>query len=154
MRSGSHVQLAALRNRDLELQTTSLKRQVVMVQFLSINFFCWISSIFVRFFKSSRFFVSPCIMYIRAARHDLLTHVFVCCHSMSFSSRFKTGNIAATINVCVCVWILKFNTWRGFPVDCTSRRYVSILVPKIKFLSCQKYIIFSSVSILVRRRMY
>ena len=60
MRSGSHVQLAALRNRDLELQTTSLKRQVVMVQFLSIKFFCWISSIFVGFFKSSRFFVSPC----------------------------------------------------------------------------------------------
>ena len=39
MLSGSHVQLAALRNRDLELQTTSLKRQVVMVQFLSIKFF-------------------------------------------------------------------------------------------------------------------
>ena len=32
-----------------------------MVQFLSINFFSWISSIFVRFFKSSYFFVSPCI---------------------------------------------------------------------------------------------
>ena len=29
-----------------------------MVQFLSINFFSWISSIFVGFFKSSRFFVS------------------------------------------------------------------------------------------------
>jgi hypothetical protein len=46
MRSGSHVQLAALRNRDLELQTTSpfsnhgsVERQVVMVQFLSIIFF-------------------------------------------------------------------------------------------------------------------
>ena len=32
-----------------------------MVQFLSIIFFSWISSIFVGFFKSSRFFVSPCI---------------------------------------------------------------------------------------------
>ena len=32
-----------------------------MVQFLSINFFPWISSIFVGFFKSSRFFVSPCM---------------------------------------------------------------------------------------------
>ena len=31
-----------------------------MVQFLSINFFSWISSIFVGVFKSSRFFVSPC----------------------------------------------------------------------------------------------
>ena len=31
-----------------------------MVQFLSINIFSWISSIFVGFFKSSRFFVSPC----------------------------------------------------------------------------------------------
>ena len=30
-----------------------------MVQFLSINFFSWICSIFVGFFKSSHFFVSP-----------------------------------------------------------------------------------------------
>ena len=36
-----------------------------MVQFLSKNFFSWISSIFVGFFKSSRFFVSSCtIQYI------------------------------------------------------------------------------------------
>ena len=33
-----------------------------MVQFLSINFFSWISSIFVGFFNSSRFFVSFCII--------------------------------------------------------------------------------------------
>ena len=32
-----------------------------MVQFLSIIFFSWISSIFVGFFKSSPFFVSSCI---------------------------------------------------------------------------------------------
>ena len=38
----------------------SLKRQVVMVQFLSIIFFSWISSIFVGVFKSSCFFVSLC----------------------------------------------------------------------------------------------
>ena len=36
-----------------------------MVQFLSINFFSWISSIFVGFFKSSRFFVSLCISFRR-----------------------------------------------------------------------------------------
>ena len=34
-----------------------------MVQFLSINFFSWISSIFVGFFKSSRSFVSSCITH-------------------------------------------------------------------------------------------
>ena len=33
-----------------------------MVQFLPIIFFSWISSIFVGFFKSSRFFVSLCIL--------------------------------------------------------------------------------------------
>ena len=33
-----------------------------MVQFLSIIFFSWISSIFVGFFKSSLFFVSLCIL--------------------------------------------------------------------------------------------
>ena len=30
-----------------------------MIQFLSINFFFWISSIFVGFFRSSRFFCHP-----------------------------------------------------------------------------------------------
>ena len=35
-----------------------------MVQFLSINFFSWISSIFVGFFKSSRFFVSLCTSWL------------------------------------------------------------------------------------------
>jgi len=39
---------------------SDLKRQIIMVQFLSIIFCCWISSIFVEFFKSSRFFVSHC----------------------------------------------------------------------------------------------
>jgi len=34
-----------------------------MVQFLSINFFSWISSIFVGFLKSSHFFVSLCRKY-------------------------------------------------------------------------------------------
>ena len=34
-----------------------------MVKFLSINFICWISSIFVGFFKSSRFFASPCTFH-------------------------------------------------------------------------------------------
>ena len=33
-----------------------------MVQFLSVKFFVWISSIFVGFFKSSPFFVSLCIL--------------------------------------------------------------------------------------------
>ena len=41
------------------------RRQVVMVQFLSIIFFSWISSIFVGFFKSSRFFVSPCTLTVK-----------------------------------------------------------------------------------------
>ena len=39
-----------------------------MVQFLSINFFSWISSIFVGVFKSSRFFVSLCIIGARCNR--------------------------------------------------------------------------------------
>ena len=38
-----------------------------MFQFLSIIFFSWISSIFVGFFKSSRFFVSSCTTSIFGA---------------------------------------------------------------------------------------
>jgi len=70
MRSGSHVQLAALRNRDLELQTTfgllSLKRQVIMVLFLSIfllNFFnfCWVFQKFPFFCVSLYIYMCVCV---------------------------------------------------------------------------------------------
>ena len=59
MRSGSHVQLAALRNRDLELQTTSLKRQVVMVQFVSIKFFFGFLQFLLGFSKLPVFLCHP-----------------------------------------------------------------------------------------------
>jgi hypothetical protein len=69
-----------------------------------------------------------CIIYnvntraYRASR-SVDTYVLFSSHTLSSSSRSKTGNFVAKINVCVCVcvWNLKFNTWRGFPVDCTSR---------------------------------
>ena len=50
-----------------------LKRQVIIFQFLSINFCFWISSIFVGFFKSSRFFVSP---------YTVLWHVLIMLFSL------------------------------------------------------------------------
>ena len=46
-----------------------------MVQFLSINFFSWIYSIFIGFFKSSRFFVSLCTTYIPNATERYLNMV-------------------------------------------------------------------------------
>jgi hypothetical protein len=62
MRSGSHVQLAALRNRDLELQTTSpfsnhesVEQSTACCRHKNV-LHVRISSIFVGFFKSSRFF--------------------------------------------------------------------------------------------------
>ena len=58
MRSGSPVQLAALRNWDLELQTTSLKRQVLMVQFLSIQFFVGFLQFLLGFLKVPIFCVT------------------------------------------------------------------------------------------------
>ena len=51
--------LHALQNATLS-HSAEHATPVVMVQFLSINFFSWISSIFVGFFKRFRFFVSPC----------------------------------------------------------------------------------------------
>jgi len=63
-----------------------------MVQFLSIILFSWISSIFVRFFKSFRFFVSPCI-----SSHDNLyskiNNVFF--HGI-FYDDFNTSNTQAS----------------------------------------------------------
>jgi hypothetical protein len=62
MRSGGHVQLAALRNRDIELQTTSpfsnhgsVERSTVCYRHKNV-LHVWIYSIFVGFFKSSHFF--------------------------------------------------------------------------------------------------
>ena len=49
-----------------------------MVQFLSINFFSWNSSIFVGFFKSSRFFVSLCINSIQSWRCSLQSSAASC----------------------------------------------------------------------------
>jgi hypothetical protein len=65
MRSGSHVQLAALRNRDLELQTTSpfsnhgswnsQQHAVTIKMFYMFGFLqiCWV-------FQKFPFFLSPC----------------------------------------------------------------------------------------------
>jgi len=50
MRSGSHVQLAALRNRDLELQTTSpfsnhgsVERSTACFRHKNVLQFCWVT---------------------------------------------------------------------------------------------------------------
>jgi len=62
----------------------SLKRQVVMVQLLSINFFSWISSIFVGFFKSSRFFVSLCTWKPQDDVYEIsasFSYLIYLCHS-------------------------------------------------------------------------
>jgi hypothetical protein len=63
MRSGSHVQLAALRNRDLELQTTSpfsnhgsVERWTACCRHKNV-LHAWISSIFVGFSKVPVFFI-------------------------------------------------------------------------------------------------
>ena len=48
-----------------------------MVQFLSINFFSWISSIFVGFFKSSRFLCHPVPMVFYKFCNNFVVRVFV-----------------------------------------------------------------------------
>ena len=59
MRSDSHVQLAALRNRDVELQTTSPFNNHVMVQFLSIIFFVGFLQFLLGFSKVPFFLCLP-----------------------------------------------------------------------------------------------
>ena len=60
MHGGSHVQLAALRNRDFELVTTSPFSNHGSVERSTACFRHKNVSIFVGVFKSSHFFVSPC----------------------------------------------------------------------------------------------
>ena len=52
-----------------------------MVQFLSVIFFSWISSIFVGFFKSSRFFVSSCMFQTQKDNGTWLQRVYTCSSS-------------------------------------------------------------------------
>ena len=57
-----------------------------MVQFLSIIFFSWISSIFVGFFTSSRFLVSTCICISEQRFHTVAfssVHTFFCIRDSS-----------------------------------------------------------------------
>ena len=115
MHSGSHVQLAALRNRNLELQTTfgllSLKRQVIMVQFLSINFFlldffnfCWV-------FQKFPFFVSPCLIVSQcfSVRGPWSDPVLVC-RSFLFLLAFPSARYVITCRKTIaCVTVHRLN---------------------------------------------
>ena len=82
-----------------------------MVQFLSINFFSWISSIFVGFFKSSRFFVSQCINLGRDSSciGYYKTGVFI--------QSPMTMNVTADDTKCQCGWWKKYLKvlWRRVP---------------------------------------
>ena len=75
-----------------------------MVQFLSIFFFSWISSIFVGFFKSSRFFVSLCM-------------TLSCVHYGPAPVQFHC--------------LLYHNWWRSLTDGCTSeQRFIVNLYPQ------------------------
>ena len=74
-----------------------------MVQFLSIIFFSWISSIFVGFFKSSRFFVSPSIYspFVKGANKLLSTEISN--HSnITTVQLYKAAGRTVALCVCVC----------------------------------------------------
>jgi hypothetical protein len=82
MPGGSHVQLAALQNRDLELQTTSpfsnhgsVERQVVMVQFLSVFFFFGILQFLLGFSKVPIFLCHPVPRLLRGSGRTVLRHL-------------------------------------------------------------------------------
>ena len=106
--------------RALQNATLSLKRQVVMVQFLSINFFSWLSSIFVGFFKSSRFFVSPCTSIKRilpaTGKNSLLVH-FAHLQSITFP---QTEEHQSYYGVCLCLTcrLLHWECFLTFKMRC------------------------------------
>ena len=97
-----------------------------MVQFQSINFFSWISSIFVGFFKSSRFFVSPCIMGSKArcrrSSHSLLWEPCTAQQSGSESpnkisrmhSQFALHNSAATYTLYITLSKPRNTDWSWY----------------------------------------
>jgi hypothetical protein len=80
MRSGSHVQLAALRNRDLELQTTSpfsnngsVERSTACCRHTFLQFLLGFSKV--------HFFVSPCTMTVHSVYVTNFSCTFWCLKS-------------------------------------------------------------------------
>ena len=103
----------------------SLKRQVVIVQFLSINFFSWISSIFVGFFKSSRFLCHPVLRKLTAPQTpppstplptlaDLL-YLWTSLHHIHCTSYVNVGVLCSASCVCVttCTCLLRRDMLRS-----------------------------------------
>ena len=107
-----------------------------MVQFLSINYFSWISSVFVGFFKSSRFFVSLC----RTVHRTVQEHTGKCSMlpflEWSRSFQLRTDGVFPAISASITfdssfmlAWTSKAfqNTVRSPPslalfYDCTTDR--------------------------------
>ena len=76
-----------------------------MVQFLSIIFFSWISSIFVGFFKSSRFFVSPCTSPLRIANFE---------HWGWWRKIFKIKTSSSSPSLVVFYGLSRISDWAGY----------------------------------------
>ena len=85
-----------------------------MVQFLSINFFPWISSVFVGFFKSSCFFVSPCIYFPNGCNW---VYGGECCNVLRCKA---TGRCLKIVNFLVR---FRFSQWWGYMWSCELTPY-------------------------------
>jgi len=102
-----------------------------MVQFLSIDFFFWISSIFVGFFKSSRFFVSPCTC----------TSSWNLSKSRGRKNNRRTllkGTLLLSCSLCQNIRNrhVTYQTWFGAHMSSTSWSHLqSVLVPGSRYKS-------------------
>ena len=124
MRSGSHVQLAALRNRDLELQTTSPFSNHGSVERSTACFRHKNVSIFVGFFKSSRFFVSPCIyIYI---------YLFIF-ENLAFCEIAWKNDVEPERRQ-MTIWRMRFTCWIPKAINTTSECAILVALPQQQWL--------------------
>ena len=100
-----------------------------MVQFLSINFFSWISSIFVGFFKSSRFFcVTLYMVYSCAVR---ILHLVLLAFMWTAVMSQTTRNVSCFWTSILSVISLQVDVWmtvnRGRPGAVCFYKRIKIL---------------------------
>ena len=108
-----------------------------MVQFLSINFFSWISSIFVGFFKSSRFLCHS--VYQSSPTSSLVLRVYQTCRTCHNEVKYTQDNHRNLVRFTI--GDRQFES--QFPTECDLVLPLQFPVPS-RLLKVFQYLLISS----------
>ena len=124
-----------------------------MVQFVSINFFSWISSIFVGFFKSSCFFLCHSVPICLTTQHHMtvtlgqmniahsITSPF---HNTSFNIIVPLMSISLKVNSALYIYYNQNIAWICHLSNAYHMLHPSSLLVKMTNYGTLHYVVFSS----------